>query len=201
MIHYLWHQFVSRVLSKHLKKGRKIVQDYTMLWNYTIWIASKHVLQCVMFAYFTSDLQLCSDGRRVKEPFLDMFVDALTKVGALFPIFFVYHTIVIFSLFVDWVEFSFIPAWWLFGFLPSSPSREVSNCAKHTSSRQMAYSTRKNRWSQRVQYARKNLNIYVFFSLTSVCTHVALMMAMKHERGCLQGDPDPSELAWHLQIP
>lgn len=76
---------------------------------------------------------------------------------------FVYHTIVIFSLFVDWVEFSFIPAWWLFGFLPSSPSREVSNCAKRTSSRQMVYSTRKNRWSQRVQYARKNLNILYFF--------------------------------------
>lgn len=59
------------------------------MWNYTIWYhsASKHVLQYVMFAYFTSDLQLCSDGRRVKEPFLDMFVDALTKVGALFPRF------------------------------------------------------------------------------------------------------------------
>ncbi len=53
--------------------------NHTIFWYHS---ARKHVLEYVMFAYFTSDLQLCSDGRRVKEPFLDMFVDALTKVGA-----------------------------------------------------------------------------------------------------------------------
>ena len=114
--------------------------NHTIFWYHS---ARKHVLEYVMFAYFTSDLQLCSDGRRVKEPFLDMFVDALTKVGAQ-PAWFLHIYIYI-----------IIRAWWLCGFLLLSPSRAVSSRAKHTSSRQITYSTQRHGRSQRVRMHAK----------------------------------------------